>query len=86
VSTRTHSYQHSAQLRGFTKTEVMDFDDPTIERFVNKWFDPEPLRPLAPKLLDTLARNRRFKELAHNPLLLLLIVDHYERERWLPEG
>jgi formylglycine-generating enzyme required for sulfatase activity len=86
VSSRTHSYQHSAQLSGFTKTEVMDFDDPTIERFVNKWFDPQHLRPLAPRLLDTLAKNRRFRELARNPLLLLLIVDHYGREHWLPDG
>jgi formylglycine-generating enzyme required for sulfatase activity len=86
VSTRTYSYQHSAQLLGFTKTEVMDFDDPTIERFVHNWFDPPRLRPLAPKLLDTLGKNRRFKELARNPLLLLLIVDHYEQERWLPRG
>ena len=86
VSCRTYSYEHGQQLRGFTTTQVMEFDDPAIERFVHNWFgQAEALRPLAGGLLDLLSRNRRFQELARNPLLLLLIAHHYERERNLPD-
>jgi formylglycine-generating enzyme required for sulfatase activity len=63
---------------------VMDFDTPAIEGFLYNWFRQEKLRPLAGELLAALDGSRRFKELARNPLLLLLIVDHYERERNLP--
>ncbi len=85
VSSRTYSYEHGPQLTGFTRTMVMDFDDPAIERFAHNWFHDGDLRPLAGELLTVLDSNRRFKELARNPLLLLLIVYHYERERNLPD-
>ena len=84
VSCRTHSYEHDKQLTGFTKMTVMDFDDQAIERFVHNWFGVGESEPLAPELLSLLNNNRRFKELAHNPLLLLLIADHYRRDRNLP--
>ena len=84
VSCRTHSYEHDEQLTGFTKTMVMDFDDSAIERFIHNWFGSGELGLLAPELLDLLNSNRRFKELARNPLLLLLIADHYRRDRNLP--
>lgn len=85
VSSRTYSYENGPQLDNFTKTMVMDFDDEAIERFIHNWFGVGESSLLAPELVSLLDRNRRFKELARNPLLLLLIVDHYERDRNLPD-
>lgn len=82
ISSRKYSYEHGQQLRGFAKTEVMEFDTPAIERFVYNWFDGEG--DLQQELLAGLKGNPRFLELARNPLLLLLITYHYERERNLP--
>ncbi len=87
VSSRKYSYEHSSQLTGFEKTEVMEFDRPAIERFVHNWFAEEEGTDsdLADELLAELQGNKRFLELARNPLLLLLITNHYERERNLPD-
>jgi formylglycine-generating enzyme required for sulfatase activity len=82
VSSRKYSYEHGQQLRGFAKTEVMEFDTPAIERFIYNWFGGEG--ELTKELLAGLKGNPRFLELARNPLLLLLIAYHYERERNLP--
>jgi formylglycine-generating enzyme required for sulfatase activity len=84
VSCRTYSYEHDQQLTGFTKTMVMEFDDAAIDRFVHNWFGTDERSLLADELQSALAHNRRFSELARNPLLLLLITYHYERERSLP--
>ena len=84
VSSRKYSYEHGRQLNGFTKTEVMEFDAPAIEQFVHNWFSDEDGHR-ADELISELKANKRFMELAANPLLLLLITDHYDRERHLPE-
>lgn len=84
VSSRKYSYKHNQQLRGFPKTEVMEFNRETIQRFVHKWFEGK-VNHLANELMLALQGNRRFLELARNPLLLLLIAHHYERERDLPQ-
>jgi formylglycine-generating enzyme required for sulfatase activity len=84
VSCRTYSYEHDEQLTGFTKSMVMEFDDSAIERFIHNWFGLGEAGQLADELLASLSQSRRFKELARNPLLLLLIAFHYERERNLP--
>ncbi|MCP4361282.1 MAG: NACHT domain-containing protein, partial [Chloroflexi bacterium] len=83
VSSRVYSYEHGTQLRSFPKTQVMEFDRSTVERFVHNWFSGDK-KELAPELLKALSDNRRFLELARNPLLLLLIAYHYERDRSLP--
>lgn len=83
ISSRTYSYERGEQLEGFTKTEMMEFDTPAIEIFAHNWFSGDQ-RPLAAELLTVLQGNPRFLELASNPLLLVLIAAHYERERNLP--
>lgn len=83
VSSRKYNYEHRKPLDNFAKTEVMPFDTPTIERFVHNWFEGR-LNHLGGELVAELKGNRRFLELARNPLLLLLIAHHYERERNLP--
>ncbi|MBE2202040.1 MAG: SUMF1/EgtB/PvdO family nonheme iron enzyme [Anaerolinea sp.] len=82
VSSRKYSYEHGTQLTGFPKTEVMEFDNPAIAQFVHNWFGTNGA--LADELIAALQGNARFLELARNPLLLLLIAHHYERERNLP--
>ena len=84
ISSRTYSYEHGQQLTGFTKTEVMEFDRPDIERFAYNWFG-ETQTPLAAELIAELQKTPRFLDLARNPLLLLLITFRYERERNLPK-
>ncbi|MBL1130035.1 MAG: NACHT domain-containing protein, partial [Chloroflexi bacterium] len=83
VSCRIYSYEHGAQLVGFPKTEVMEFDRETVARFAHNYFGTSE-GFLANELLVALNRNARFLELARNPLLLLLIAYHYKRERNLP--
>ncbi|MCP4422362.1 MAG: SUMF1/EgtB/PvdO family nonheme iron enzyme, partial [Chloroflexi bacterium] len=84
ISSRTYSFEHGPRLRQFSRTDVMEFENDAIERFTHNWFtDGE--RHLAKELLEELHGNRRFMELARNPLLLLLIVSQYERERHLPD-
>lgn len=83
VSSRKYSYEHGPQLTGFEKTEVMEFNQPAIEIFIYNWFAGKP--ELAAECLHILKNNARFLELARNPLLLLLISYHYERERNLPD-
>jgi len=83
VSCRKYSYEHGKELEGFKTTEVMEFDVPAIERFAYNWFTPD--NTLADELIAVLKGNKRFLELARNPLLLLLITAHYERERHLPD-
>ena len=86
VSCRTYSYENGVQLTGFDKTLVMDFEQREIEGFIYNWYSLESnLSELTEELIAALRQNRRFLELARNPLLLLLIADHYERERNLPE-
>lgn len=87
VSCRTYSYAEGKQLNGFAKTLVMDFSNDEIQQFVYNWYSSDEARDLAPltgELYEQLRANRRFLELARNPLLLLLIADHYERDRELP--
>jgi hypothetical protein len=86
VSSRKHGYIHGQQIRGFPKTEVLEFEDADVERFIYNWYRRENSSgaDLAKSLLVELQGNRRFLELARNPLLLLLITDYYERRRNLP--
>lgn len=87
VSSRKHSYQQEKQLERFAKTEVMELAPGDIERFVYNWFainEDTADGYLAKELIAELYGNQRFMELAGNPLLLLLIAYHYERERQLP--
>jgi formylglycine-generating enzyme required for sulfatase activity len=84
LSCRTYSYQHGKQLTGFDRLEVMEFEDAEIEQFAHNWFDAPALQPLAGEVTAALQQNPRLLELARNPLLLLLILHHYQQERNLP--
>jgi sulfatase modifying factor 1 len=84
VSCRTYVYAHSPQLHRFEKAEVMDFDDDAIIRFADVWFRTNGAPELTAPFDDLIKKHRRLRELARNPLLLLLVADHFRREWTLP--
>src|SRR5215471_6560979 len=67
----------------FTTLEVLDFDWPEIEKFIDNWFADNQVK--ATGLRDKLSANLRMQTLAANPLLLSLIAIVYERDLELPE-
>ena len=70
-------------LPQFQTLEVLDFDWPEIQAFVENWFADDPAK--GNNLRDALSRNLRMQTLAANPLLLSLISIVYERDLELPE-
>ena len=70
-------------LPQFTTLEVLDFDWPEIQKFIDNWFADTPAKGRG--LRQALAANLRMQTLAANPLLLSLIAIVYERELELPE-
>ena len=84
VSTRRPQYESRERLRGFDIMEMQEFDFPGVDRFIHTWFKGEQ-KGLADKLAKNLAESPRFRELAFNPLLLLLIVDYFGRKYRLPK-
>jgi hypothetical protein len=53
-------------LTGFHTLEVLDFDEPQIQEFVNNWFNSDPSK--AKGLQQELEKNLRMNTLAANPL------------------
>ncbi len=84
VSTRRPQYESRERLQGFDMMEMMEFDFPGIDRFIHTWFKGDN-KELADKLVRGLQDSPRFLELAYNPLLLLLVVDHFGRKYRLPK-
>jgi predicted NACHT family NTPase len=82
VTSRIAGYH--GELSGFTKLEVMEFDDKQIELFIRNWFgesDPEK----ATSMLAAIKANEQLKALARNPLMIAIIAIIYEEDRELPQ-
>ena len=82
VTSRIAGYHD--ELRGFTKLELMEFDDNQIKKFVKKWFgesDPEK----AKLMLAAIKKNEQIKTLARNPLMIAIIAIIYEEDSKLPQ-
>ena len=72
------------ELKGFTKVELMDFDDKQIEKFIHNWFgDKDPAR--ATSMFGAIKKNEQIKALARNPLMIAIIAIIYEEDRELPQ-
>ncbi len=72
------------ELRGFTKAELLEFDDNQIGRFAENWFrQKNPER--AKSMLAAITSNEQIKMLARNPLMITIIAIIYEEDRKLPE-
>nr|CBH36822.1 hypothetical protein containing NACHT domain and HEAT-like repeats [uncultured archaeon] len=82
VTSRIAGYHD--ELSGFTKLELMEFDDKQIELFIQNWFgasDPER----ATSMQAAIKANEQLKALARNPLMIAIIAIIYEEDRELPQ-
>ena len=82
VTSRIAGYHN--ELSGFTKLELMEFDDKQIELFIQNWFgasDPEKARSMQ----AAIKANEQLKALARNPLMIAIIAIIYEEDRELPQ-
>ncbi|NOR18327.1 NACHT domain-containing protein, partial [candidate division WOR-3 bacterium] len=82
VTSRIAGYHD--ELSGFTKLELMEFDDKQIEKFIQNWFgesDPEK----ATSMQAAIKANEQLKALARNPLMIAIIAIIYEEDRELPQ-
>ena len=71
VTARTSGYH--GELLGFTRFEVMEFDDNQVKEFINKRFAGSG-RQKAETMLQLLKDNEDIKNLAKNPLILSIIA------------
>lgn len=82
VTSRIAGYH--GELKGFTKLELVEFDDKQIEKFIENWFgkiDPEK----AQSMFRAIKENGQIKALARNPLMIAIIAIIYEEDRGLPQ-
>jgi len=72
------------ELKGFTKLELMEFDDKQIGKFIENWFggkEPEKAR----SMFEAVRKNEKIKAIARNPLMIAIIAIIYEEDRKLPQ-
>jgi predicted NACHT family NTPase len=82
VTSRIAGYHD--ELSGFTKLELMEFDDKQIELFIQNWFgESEPEK--AKSMQAAIKANEQLKALARNPLMIAIIAIIYEEDRELPQ-
>ena len=82
VTSRTAGYDD--ELKGFTKLELMEFDDKQIEKFIENWFGKTNLAK-ANLMFDAIKKNEQIKALARNPLMIAIIAIICEEGRKLPQ-
>ena len=82
VTSRVAGYHD--ELKGFTKLELMEFDDAQIGRFIDNWFGRTDLDK-AKRMFQAIKENERIKALARNPLMIAIIAIIYEEDRQLPQ-
>jgi GTPase SAR1 family protein len=82
VTSRTAGYHDD--LSGFTKLELMEFDDIQVKQFIDNWFG-ETDRGKAQTMLKAVKDNESISKLAKNPLMIAIIAIIYEEDRELPQ-
>jgi HEAT repeat protein len=82
VTSRITGYHD--ELSGFTKLELMEFDDKQIELFLQNWFGASDLER-ATSMHAAIKANEQLKALARNPLMIAIIAIIYEEDRELPQ-
>lgn len=83
IASRHAGYQ--GQLRGFSETEIMEFDDIQVEQFIQNWFGKKK-REKAITMSKAIKANGSIGKLARNPLLISIIAVICEEDRELPQG
>ncbi|MCK4765966.1 MAG: HEAT repeat domain-containing protein [Candidatus Aminicenantes bacterium] len=82
VTSRTAGYHD--ELNGFTRLELMEFDDTQTEQFINNWFGERDLGK-AVSMLKAVKENENIKKLARNPLMIAIIAVIYGEDKKLPK-
>ncbi|MEO1399794.1 MAG: NACHT domain-containing NTPase [Cyanobacteria bacterium J06635_1] len=65
-------------FEGFTEVEIADFNQEQMRAFADNWFSIKKDSLKAERIVSHLESNRRFRELATNPLLLTLLCLVFE--------
>lgn len=82
VTSRIAGYHD--ELKGFTKQEIMPFNDKQIEKFIDNWFSKtNPAK--AKSMYNAIKENGQIKAIARNPLMIAIIATIYEEDRELPK-
>jgi HEAT repeat protein len=71
------------ELTGFTRTELMEFDDDQVKQFIDNWFGRKD-KTKAASMLKAVTGNESIKHLAKNPLMIAIIAIIYEEDKELP--
>ena len=83
VTSRIAGYHD--ELSGFTRLELMDFDEKQMKEFIDHWFGQgEPKK--AASMWNAVKENENIEKLARNPLLMTIIAIIYEEDQELPQG
>ncbi|MBE9592656.1 MAG: NACHT domain-containing protein, partial [Proteobacteria bacterium] len=80
VTSRVAGYHD--ELKGFTKLELMEFDDMQIEQFIKNWFGDTTR---ADSMYNAIKENEKIKAIARNPLMIAIIAIIYEEDKKLPQ-
>lgn len=83
VTSRIAGYHD--ELSGFTRLELMDFDQQQMRAFIEHWFGPDDPNKAA-AMVKAVKENENIAQLARNPLLMTIIAVIYEEDRKLPQG
>jgi predicted NACHT family NTPase len=71
------------ELTGFTRTELMEFDDDQVKQFIENWFGKKDKKKAA-SMLKAVTEPESIKHLARNPLMIAIIAIIYEEDKELP--
>jgi HEAT repeat protein len=82
ITSRIAGYRD--QLNGFTKLEVMEFDEKQVVTFIKNWFGG-PHKSKARSMTKAVKENESIGKLAKNPLMISIISIIYEEDRELPQ-
>ena len=90
VTSRPTGYSDQLAEDGFIKAEVEDMTPEQVEKFVDGWFAPDPIRSeekareLKENLKALLEKDAGLRSLTSNPLMLSLLAIAYEYKWRLP--
>lgn len=82
VSSRIAAYND--ELTGFTRLELVDFDDAQIKQFIDRWFKVRIAK--GKSMFNAIKDNPNIRDLARNPLMITIIAIIYEEDEELPQG
>jgi hypothetical protein len=78
VTSRIAGYHD--ELKGFTRLELVEFDDNQMEKFIENWF--EKTKPeIGKSMFAAIMENEQLKTIACNPLMMAIIAILYDVDK-----